>query len=312
MHAEIQHAEQGVEDLRLHTGAPACLSIEAFQSNLSPLDERIQAVRPHPGQIKVTERLRTLLEGSSLWSPDAKVALQDPLSFRCISQVHGACNDFLSTARSVVEVEMNSTGDNPVVLPKEGVIISNGNFHPAGLSMAFDMLAICMAQLVGMSTARVLRLNEPSLSRLPAQLTPRPGLNSGLGVLQKTITSLNSEARFLANPGSLDFLPIANSIEDHSTMATNVVAKADRMVQITLYVIAIELLSAAQGIDLRGDEVTLGAGTRAVYDAIRQHIPFMQDDRLVNRDVETLHTLLQDNTLLDAVNQGSDFRFGQL
>ena len=290
----------------------AALSFEAFRANPSPLDERLQSVRPHPGQVIVMERFRALLNGSALCEPGAEVALQDPLSYRCISQVHGACNDSLTFARSVVEVELNSTGDNPIVLPDEGSIISNGNFHPAGLSMAFDMLAMAVGQLVGVATARVLRLNEPRLSRLPDQLTGQPGLNSGMGVLQKTITALNSEARFLASPGSLDYMPIANSIEDHSTMATFVVSKADKMAEIAQYVLAIEMLCSTQGIDLRDKELRLGQGTQAAYDVIRGTVSVMEEDRVVADDVAAVYGLLSQGKVLDAVNANSDYHFGLL
>ena len=287
----------------------AALSIEAFQANLSPLDKRTLPVRPHEGQILTTMRLSSMLEGSSRHDPDAPRALQDPISFRCVTQVHGPCHEVLSSARRTIEIELNSTGDNPVVLPAYGDIISNGNFHPAGLALAIDTVSMALAQTCSISCSRTLRLNDDTMTGLPPQLASDPGLNTGLGILQKTVTMLNAEARFLASPGSLDFMPIAGSIEDHSTMATFVVAKLEQQVRTAEYVLAIELLTAAQAIDLR-DNPRLGAGTKAVHAAIREHVPFMDKDRVVADDVETVRDLIHHGTILRSASEATNTAFG--
>jgi histidine ammonia-lyase len=278
----------------------AALSLEAFQGGVSLFSEGIHAVRPYSGQLVSAERMRLLLAGSGLWSEVPGRSLQDPLSLRCITQVHGACRDVLSFVRSTLETELNATSDNPIVLPDEKRIVSNGNFHPGGLAMAFDTLAIALAQLSSLATSRVLRLMDPVQTHLPPQLTPQPGVNSGFGVLQKTVTALNAETRFLAGPASLDFMAVANDIEDHATMTTRCVSKADQIVENSRYVLAIELLSAAQALDLR-DRPILGAGTRAAYEAVRSVVPFMAVDHYMAPAVEAVYQLVASGRLLAAL-----------
>jgi histidine ammonia-lyase len=282
----------------------AALSLVAFQGNTSLLDERIQAVRPHTGQLICAERMRELLAGSGLLCGTCLPRnIQDPVSFRCATQVHGACHDAMGFVRTMIEIELNSTGDNPVVLPEYELIVSNGNFHPAGLAMGFDTLGIVLGQLTSLSTSRTIKLMDPELSGLPPQLTPRPGINCGFGVVQKPLTALNAENRFLASPASLDFIPVANSIEDHATNATMTVNKANVMLENVRYVLAIELMSAVQAIDLR-ENVALGPTGRATYDTIRSVVPFMTDDDVLSTGIEAVHKLIASGDLLAAVNQG--------
>jgi histidine ammonia-lyase len=278
-------------DLLACADIAAALSLEAFQGSVSLFSEGIHTVRPYSGQLASAERMRLLLAGSGLWSEVSGRSLQDPLSLRCIAQVHGACRDVLSFVRSTVETELNATSDNPIVLPDENRIVSNGNFHPGGLAMAFDTLAIALAQLSSLAASRVLRLMDPDHSHLPPQLTPQPGVNSGFGVLQKTVTALNAETRFLAGPASLDFMTVANDIEDHATMTTRCVSKADQIVENSRHVLAIELLSAAQAVDLR-DRPIMGVGTRAAYEAVRSVVPFMAVDQYMAPAVEAVYQLV--------------------
>jgi histidine ammonia-lyase len=286
----------------------AALSLVAFQGNITLLAEGIQAVRPHTGQLRCAERMRALLAGSGLFRGTSRPRnVQDPLSYRCVTQVHGACLDALSFVRSTIEIELNSTGDNPVVLPEYEMIVSNGNFHPAGLAMGFDTLGIVLGQLTSLSTSRTIKLMDSELSGLPPQLTRRPGINCGFGVIQKPLTALNAENRFLASPASLDFIPVANSIEDHATNATMTVNKASVMLENVRYVLAMELLSAAQAIDLRED-ASLGPAGRATYDAVRQAVPFMTDDDVLSTGIEAVHKLIASGDLLKAVSEASSDR----
>ncbi|HEY1011329.1 MAG TPA: aromatic amino acid lyase, partial [Herpetosiphonaceae bacterium] len=279
----------------------AALSLEAIRGNVSPLDERTHAVRPYSGQLISAERMRSVLGGSHLWRPGAARSLQDPLSFRCSTQVHGACHDALAFARRSMEIELNSTGDNPVVLSDDQTIVSNGNFHPAGLAMSFDTLAIVLAQLSSLASSRVIKLNDPTLSGLPPQLTPKPGLNCGFGVIQKTVTALNAESRFLASPASLDFMAVAGAIEDHATNTTISVRKASQMVGNLRYTLAIELLTAAQAITLLGDS-GLGRGTAAAYGAVRAVAPFIEDDTVLSPAIKAVHDALESGELWRAVS----------
>jgi histidine ammonia-lyase len=287
----------------------AALSLVAFQGNTSLLEDRIQAVRPHTGQLISAERMRALLAGSALLGGSCKPrSVQDPISLRCVTQVHGACIDAIAFVRTMVEIDLNSTGDNPVVLPDHEIVVSNGNFHPAGLAMGFDTLGLVLGQLTSLSTSRTLKLMDPELSGLPPQLTARPGINCGFGVIQKPLTALNAENRFLAGPASLDFIPVADSIEDHATNATMTVNKAAVMLDNVRYVLAIELMSAAQAIDLC-DNAPLGPVGRATHEAIRTVVPFFADDDILATGIAAVHKLIASGDLLSAVSQRSEYHF---
>ncbi len=278
----------------------AALSLEAYQAHVSPLDERTHAVRPYTGELVSVERLRRLLEGSTFWQRGRVDSVQDPLSLRCVPQVHGACQDALAFVRGTMEIELNGTGDNPVVLIDADAILSNGNFHSAGLAIAFDTLGIVLGQLSGLATSRVLRVLDPHLTDLPPALVPRAGVNTGFNVLQKTLTALNAENRFLAAPASLDFQPVAGEIEDHATNAALCVRKAAQIVDNCLLVQAIEILVATQAISLRGD-VTLGRGTRAAFEVVREVVPFVEEDRVLAPLLDGVAGLLTSGRLLEEV-----------
>jgi histidine ammonia-lyase len=296
-------------DLLACADVTAALSTEAFAGGLASLRVEVHEARPYSGQLATAERMRALLEGSQLWRRSSR-SLHEPLSFRCVPQVHGAASDALAFGRRTLETELNASGDNPLVVPAWGAVVPNGNFHPAGLSIAFDMLAIALAQVLSMAVQRVLRLMSPEFSDLPLQLTPSPGPNCGLGALQKTVTALNAEARLLASPASLDFVPVANSIEDHATMATSSVRKAGELLACLRSVLAIELLCSAQAIDLRGPG-TLGRGTKAAYDAVRTRTGFLAEDDVLAPRVAAVEELIGGGgDLLDAVSAATSRRFG--
>lgn len=279
----------------------AALSLEGFQGNVGPLDPRAHAVRPFAGQRAAADHMRDLLRGSSLWIPDPLRSMQDPLSFRCVTQVHGAARDALGFVRRTIEVELNASGDNPVVLPDDDIIMSNGNFHVAGVAMGFDLLAIALAHVTSIIANRVIRLMDPALSGLPPQLTARPGINCGLSTFQKTITALDAEVRLAAAPGSVHFTPVAGDIEDHATMATLCVDKAARVVDLAWNMLSIELLTAAQAIDLRAGP-QLGDGTRAAYEIVRSVAPYSADDHVLAPDVQIVADLLRADTISQVVH----------
>ncbi|MET0203902.1 MAG: aromatic amino acid ammonia-lyase, partial [Casimicrobiaceae bacterium] len=208
----------------------AALSFEGFGANLSPLDPRIQAARPARGQREIAERLVGLLEGSGLWRDGASRRVQDPLSFRCVTQVHGAALATMVTAAEDVEMELGSAADSPLVLPATSEMLSNGNFHLAGLALAFDALGLALSHCATVCAARCQRMYSPSFTGLPLQLTSRGPEHSGFATIQKTLTALANEIRHLANPASLDCMPVSEAVEDHAPMAANVVAKTSRAV----------------------------------------------------------------------------------
>jgi histidine ammonia-lyase len=288
-------------DLLAIADVAACLSLEGLGGHARALDRHIDTARRFSGQMTSAQQMRMLLQDSGLWHIEPAFGVQDPISFRSASQVHGAVLDVLESTRATLETELNSTGDNPMVLVDSGEMISDGNFHPAGLSIALDSLAVALAQLTSMSANRIVRLMDPGFTHLATYLTANPGLNVGLGVLQKTATALNAEVRLGANPASLDYVPVAGAIEDHATMAVEGAAKADRAITAATHLLAIELLVACQAIDLREDAV-LGTGTAAAYAQVRAHAPRMTDDRLMSRDIEVVGGALRDGSLLHAVS----------
>lgn len=274
----------------------AALSFEGFRANLSPLDPRVHAARPARGQVFIARRLSTLLQGSTLYSPNAARRVQDPLSLRCVTQVHGAAAAMLWRSRDDIELELNSATESPLVLTETNEMLSNGNFHIAELALGFDALGLSLAQIALLCVERCQRLYSPAYSGLPLQLTRRGPEHSGFATLQKTLTALYNELRHLANPASLDCLPVSEAVEDHASMAANVVAKTAAMVPNLRYLAAIELLSAAQAIDLRGTgRETLGEGARVAYDAVRSRVPLLDEDRPLGPDAETVAALIADD-----------------
>jgi histidine ammonia-lyase len=282
----------------------SALSLEALGGHTTMLDVQVDTARRFSGQLTSAQHVRGLLDGSYLWTTKPTLDVQDPISFRSAIQVHGAMLDVLALTRTTLETELNSTGDNPMVIIDRREMVGTGNFHPAGLSIAFDTLAIALAQVTSMAANRVVRLMDPAFTHLPPYLSVEPGVNVGLGVVQKTAAALSAEVRLGANPASLDYLPVAGSIEDHATMAVEGVAQAARSIEAAMGLFAIEMLVAAQAIDLRS-KPKLGTGTRAAYEAIRERVPLMKEDRLVARDIATVHELLAGGELLRAVSEAT-------
>jgi len=267
----------------------AALSFEGFRANLSPLDPRVNAAHPAPGQSTVAARMTTLLAGSSLWQAGAARRVQDPLSLRCVSQVHGATLSALRTARDHVELELNSAAESPLVVFDPDEMLSNGNFNVTGLSLAFDALGLALAHSAMLCVQRCQKLLSPALSGLPPQLTLRGPEHSGFAAIQKTLVALYGAIRHLANPGSLDAVPVSEMVEDHATMASLTVAKAGTMAPHLRLLAAIELLAAAQAVDLRRlPDGALGCGTRHAHAAIRARVPMQDVDRPQGPDIETV------------------------
>ena len=214
--------------------------------------------------------------------PDAARRVQDPLSFRCVAQVHGAAHDALARAIDHVEIELNAAADSPLVDADGDRLLSTGNFHVPGLALAHEMLGLAVAQVATLAVERCMRMLSPAATGLPLQLTRHGPQQSGFATAQKPLTALANDIRHLANPACLDFLPVSESVEDHATMAPRSVAKLDEMRERLVHLIAIEAVIAAQAVDLRPPDVrsTLGAGARRMYDGVRARSAFLDDDRL--------------------------------
>jgi histidine ammonia-lyase len=292
------------------------MSLEAFRGTNKAFAREIHAVRPHAEQIAVAANLRKLL-GKSKISESHKDCgkVQDPYSFRCMPQVHGASRRFLENCVSVLETEMNSATDNPLVFlpsdmkgkgegPGGGEILSGGNFHGEFIAMAMDTAAIALAEFANISDLRVQKLINPSLSGLPAFLTKDPGLNSGMMIVQVASASLVSENKVLAHPASVDSIPTSADKEDHVSMGVTAARKARQILQNLRHVLAMELLSAHQGIELLRP-LRSSKGIEAAHGAIRSVVPKIEEDRVFHHDILAITKLLASGELLSAVEEAA-------
>jgi histidine ammonia-lyase len=262
----------------------ACaLSVEALLGHDRPYDERVQALRPHPGQLDSAANLRALLHGSPLMASHrtSRHAVQDAYCLRCAPQVHGAVRDVLAFATKIIETELRSVVDNPVIAD-DGEVMITGNFHGEPLAFAADMLAMAVAELASISERRVDRMLDPAFSRgLPPFLAPDAGTNSGYMLAQYTAASLVSENKVLAHPASVDTIPTSGKQEDHVSMGWTAVRKLREVAANVRTCLAVEVLCAAQGIDLRAEIAAPSAASAAAHAAVRTHVARMDVDREV-------------------------------
>jgi histidine ammonia-lyase len=273
----------------------ACaLSVEALLGHDRPYDERVQALRPHQGQLASAANLRALLAGSALMASHrtSRHAVQDAYCLRCAPQVHGAVRDVLAFARGVLETELGSVVDNPVIA-EDGEVMISGNFHGEPLAFAADMLAMALAELASISERRVDRMLDPAFSRgLPPFLAPDAGTNSGYMLAQYTSASLVSENKVLTHPASVDTIPTSGKQEDHVSMGWTAVRKLREVAANVRTCLAVEILCAAQGIDLRADIAPPSAASAAAHAEVRTHVPRMDTDREVSIQITALNASL--------------------
>src|ERR1039457_2188251 len=264
------------------------MSFQALLGTPVAFDERIHAARPHAGQVATAARLRRLLEGSDVETsrrkPPARV--QDAYSLRCTPQVHGAVRGALESAREAVETEAGSATDNPLVFAETGDILSGGNFHGAPLALVFDSAAIAMTTLAGVGERRIDRLVNPDLNDgLPAFLASDPGLSSGFMIAQVVAASLLNESKVLAHPASVDSLPTSGGQEDHVSMGMTAATKLRAIVENAEYMVAIELLTAAEALRYR-EPFEPGPQIRRVVEVVRSIAPPLAEDRPLSVDIE--------------------------
>ena len=277
------------------------MTIEAVMGSHQPFDERIYSVRPHSGHRQSAERIRKHLANSEIAHAHAHCGrVQDAYSLRCIPQVHGAVRDALAYARTVLSIEINAATDNPLVFPPdqhhpEGSVISQGNFHGEPVAMALDMLAIAVAELGSIAERRMDKLMNPVFSELPAFLVPagHEGLNSGFMIVHYAAASLVSENKILAHPAVVDSIPTSNDKEDHVSMGATAARKARQILKHTRWVLASELLCAAQGLEFR-QGLKPGDGVANVYQKIRSIVPPLHADRILSTDVEKICGILSE------------------
>ncbi|MBA2769382.1 MAG: histidine ammonia-lyase [Sporichthyaceae bacterium] len=275
----------------------ACaMSVEALLGTDRTYDERVQVIRPHPGQLASAGNLRRLLADSALVAShrSSDHAVQDSYCLRCAPQVHGAVRDVLAHARRVLDIELGSIVDNPVIVP-DGEVMSTGNFHGEPLAFAGDMLAIAACELASIAERRTDRMLDPAFSRdLPAFLAREPGTNSGFMIAQYTAASLVSENKVLAHPSSVDTIPTSGNQEDHVSMGWTSVRKLREVVANVRAVLAVEILAAAQALDFRLPLAAPGPASKAAHDRVRAEVAPMDVDREVAGQIAAVDGMLAD------------------
>ncbi|HJN64375.1 MAG TPA: aromatic amino acid ammonia-lyase, partial [Flavobacteriales bacterium] len=265
------------------------ISLEAFDGRSECFDELIHLVRPHKGQLKTAENIRDFLDGSKIQEGE-KQDVQDPYSFRCIPQVHGATRDVISHVKNIFITEINSVTDNPTIFVKEDKIISGGNFHGQSLAMAMDYLAIGIAELGSISERRTYQLISGQRG-LPPFLAAKAGLNSGMMILQYTAASIASQNKQLCTPASVDSIVSSNGQEDHVSMGANSATKLFKVVENTERILAIEMLNATQGLAFRN--LKSSNFIESILDIYRDEVKFLEKDRLLHTDIEKSIGFLQ-------------------
>ena len=260
------------------------MSLEAYDGRIEPFFPQVHEVRPHKGQIETAARIRELLEGSEIIK-QKKVHIQDPYSFRCMPQVHGASKDTIRYVKSVIETEINSATDNPTVFPDENLIISAGNFHGQPIALAMDFLAIAVAELGNISERRIYRIISGARN-LPHFLVANPGLNSGFMIPQYTAASIVSQSKGLCWPASCDSIPSSQGQEDHVSMGSNAATKLWKVVQNSERILAIELMNAAQALEFRRP-LRSSETIENIFDAYRKIVPFVDNDTVMFPHIAT-------------------------
>ena len=277
------------ERLSAFADLTSAISLEAYDGRPDPFFESVQKIRPHLGQINTAGVIRKILKGSQLISRN-KAHVQDPYSFRCIPQVHGASKDAINYAKSVIITEINSVTDNPTIFPDEDMIVSGGNFHGQPLALVFDYLAIALAELGSISERRVYRLIAGQRD-LPEFLVVNPGLNSGFMIPQYTAASIVSQNKQLCTPSSVDSIPSSNEQEDHVSMGANGATKLLRVAENLEKIIAIELFTAIQALEFRRP-LRSSALIEEVVKSFREIVPFINDDKVMYTEIEkSIHFL---------------------
>ena len=268
--------------------AAGALTMEATAGRQVVLDDRIQQIRGHAGQIRAADALRRLVEGSTVLDIEFDGRrLQDPYSLRCQPQVMGAVLDLLTFAARTIEQEVNAVSDNPLVFPDDGVVLSGGNFHGQPVAFAADIIAMAICEIGSISERRQAMLMDTSMSGLAPFLVENAGLNSGFIMAQVTSAALVAENRAKATPNSVDSIPTSAGQEDHVSMAMHASVRLGPMVRNAAYIIAIELLCAAQGLDLRNGGHAAPAN-RPTYELVRSKAEFLKDDRIMAGEMEAV------------------------
>jgi histidine ammonia-lyase len=281
--------------------AVVAMTYEAFVGNPSPFDPRVAAARPAPGQVEAAASLRAMLAGGGLFEPGAPRRVQDPISMRCVPQVHGTVRAALSWVNDALDVELNCAADNPLILTEDEEILSTGNFHSGLMAVSFDALRLALAQLGTGSAERAARLMDPELSGLPFRLSPHGMTYSGVGLVGLTSRTLSRESRHASSPASNDdATPMG--VEDQAPFTLLSVRRTTDQLAILRQMLACEMIIAAQALDLRPPP-KLGPVVKALHSFVRLHVAFVDEDRSTTEDIEVLSGAVNDGGALACVRQ---------
>ena len=303
-------------NLALTADVVACLSLEALHGTDRAYDPRVHALRPHPRQIKCADFLRNVLAGSAFLRRDDPNNVQDAYTLRCVPQVHGAVRDSIAYAQWVIDIELNTVNDNPIIFVDDAGeidVVSAGNFHGEPVALAMDYAALGLTELGNMSERRCARLVDADSNGgvLPMFLTANGGLQSGLMMAQYTAAALASENKVLAHPSSADTIPTSANVEDHVSMGAAAVRHAGQILEHVETIVGIELLLAAQGIEFRSREMgltptDLGRGTAEAYQLIRERVPFLESDVMLAPLIEKARELVSSG----AIKRAAEVKLG--
>lgn len=278
------HDAQLALDAQIVAGA---LSLEAAGANLSPIDPRVVALRPAPGQADASRLVLSLLQGGDLPKVRQPRRVQDPLSFRCLAPVSGAAREQLTRATAAIHVELNGAGDSPAVLLDDAELMSTVNFDTTATAIAFEGLGLALSHCAAIGVFRIAKLMSHGFTGLPRFLTPMGGARTGFATVQKTASALEAEIRHLAQPLGAMTAPVADGVEDYAPMTPRIVEKTHDIARRLVRLAAIELIVAAQAVELRGG-LKLGRGTRRAFAFVRKHVARLDDDRATGPDFERL------------------------
>ncbi|MEE0137450.1 histidine ammonia-lyase [Fusobacterium ulcerans] len=298
------HVTYDAINLMKHLDIAGALTMEALNGITCAFDHRVHEVRGHQGQIRTAENFRNILKESKCTTKQGEMRTQDPYTLRCIPQIHGASKDALEFVRKKVEIEMDAVTDNPIIFCDTDDVISGGNFHGQPMALPFDFLGIAVSEMANVSERRIERLVNPHLNcGLPAFLVENGGVNSGFMIVQYSAASLVSENKVLAHPASVDSIPSSANQEDHVSMGTIAARKAGEILKNARKVIAMEILSACQGIDLKKVNKDLGLGTEKAYTAVRETVSYYDKDRVMNLDINAVEELIERNKIVENVEK---------
>lgn len=286
-------------DLLELADAVVALTFEGFRGNVSPFDARVAAARPVPGQEDAAASLRLMLRGSGLFRAGAARRVQDPISLRCVPQVHGALRAALDFARPNVEIELNAAADNPLILLEDDEILSTGNFHTPAMAIAFDALRLAVSQVGSIAASRIARSMTAELSGLPGGLSASGVASTGFGLIRLTAQTLSKELRYLSAPVSNDDAGMID-VEDHVPMTPVAVRKTAEQIDLWRQVVACELIVSAQALELRGPE-QVAPVPQALFDVVRAAVAPLDEDRSTTEDIETVSAMVREGRFSAAI-----------